>query len=135
VGVYVIWKFSENQEAAKQFLVELELGYREPFLQSQYVQIPSFPAAVSDLPGIVSRDPRVQPPDKYRFLAEAAAWTTNSGHPGHTNAAVDEVIKTSLISQMFAAAARGEMRAEEAVKAAEAKIKLIYEKWREQGKI
>jgi hypothetical protein len=36
---------------------------------------------------------------------------------------------------MFAAAARGDMSAEDAVLAADAKIKPIYDKWREQGKI
>jgi hypothetical protein len=36
---------------------------------------------------------------------------------------------------MFTAAARGEMSPEEAVKTAEAKIKPIYDRWREQGKI
>jgi multiple sugar transport system substrate-binding protein len=68
-------------------------------------------------------------------MAGAAEWTTNVGHPGHTNAAVDEVVKASLISQMFVAAARGEMSADEAVKAAEGRITPIYDKWREQGKI
>ncbi|MDQ1566321.1 MAG: hypothetical protein QOF96_1201 [Actinomycetota bacterium] len=36
---------------------------------------------------------------------------------------------------MFAAAGRGELSAEEAGRAAEAKIKPIFEKWRGQGKI
>ncbi len=36
---------------------------------------------------------------------------------------------------MFAAAARGEMSAEEAVKAAEAQITPIFDKWRDLGKI
>jgi multiple sugar transport system substrate-binding protein len=135
VSIYLIWKFSENQEMAKQFLVDLATVYREPFLQSQYLQIPSFPGAVADLATLVATDAKSQPPDKYRFLADAASWTTNAGYPGHTNAAIDEVIKASLISQMFAAAARGEMSAEDAVKAAEAKIKPIYDKWRQQGKI
>jgi multiple sugar transport system substrate-binding protein len=36
---------------------------------------------------------------------------------------------------MFAAAARRELSAEEAVSAAEAQIKPIFEKWRERGKI
>jgi hypothetical protein len=36
---------------------------------------------------------------------------------------------------MFAAAATGAMTAEEAVRAAEAKIKPVYDKWRDQGKI
>jgi multiple sugar transport system substrate-binding protein len=135
VGTYVIWKFSENQEAAKRFLVDLAIASREPFLQSQFQHLPSFPGAVADLGDLAANDPKAQPTDKYRLLSDAVGWTTNAGHPGHTNAAIDEVIKASLVSQMFAAAARGEMSAEDAVKAAEAKIKPIYDKWREQGKI
>jgi Tfp pilus assembly protein PilX len=36
---------------------------------------------------------------------------------------------------MFAAAARGDMSAEAAVREAEAQVKQIYDKWRGQGKI
>jgi multiple sugar transport system substrate-binding protein len=135
VGVYMIWRFSKSQEAAKQFLVDLATSYRQAFLQSQYLQLPSFPGAIGDLEALLANDARSQPPGKYNVLAGAHEWTTNLGHPGYANGAVDEVVRASIISQMFAAAARGEMTAEEAVKAAEAKIKPIYEKWREQGKI
>ena len=62
---------------------------------------------------LVANDARAQPPGKYGLLAGAAGWTTNVGHPGHSNAAADEVIRAAIISQMFAAAARGEMSAEE----------------------
>ena len=127
MSIYVIWKFSENQEAAKRFLVDLASNYREPLVESRYLQLPSFPGAVDDLSTLF--------PDRYRLLAGAAEWTTNVGYPGHTNAAIDEVVNTSLITQMFAAAARGEMSAEESVKVAEARIKPIYDKWRERGKI
>ena len=135
VSVYFIWKFAENQEAAKRFLIDLAYASREPFLQSQYLQIPAFPGGFDDLPAVVASDTRAEPPGKYTLLAGAATWTTNIGHPGYSNAATEEVVSASLISQMFAAAARGEMSAEEAVKAAEAKIKPIFEKWREQGKV
>jgi multiple sugar transport system substrate-binding protein len=135
VSAHMIWKFSPSQEAAKQFLVDLATDYREAFVQSQYYQIPSFPGAVKDLGDLVANDARAQPPGKYRFLAQAAEWSTNLGHPGYANAATDEIVKASLISQMFAAAARGEMSAEEAVAGAEAQMKPIFEKWRERGKI
>ena len=135
VGIWVIWKFSEHQEAAKRFLVDLALAAREPFVESQYQHVPSFPGAVPDLATLAADDPRSQPPDKCRLLADAASWSTNAGHPGPTNAAIDEIMKTSIISQMFAAAARGERTPEEAVKEAEARIRPIYEKWRERGKI
>jgi multiple sugar transport system substrate-binding protein len=135
VSIYVIWKFSENQEAAKRFLVDLAIAYREPFIQSQYLQLPSYPSVVRDFGDLVATDTRAQPAGKYGLLAGAVEWTTNVGHPGHSNAAIDEVVKAALVSQMFAAAARGELSAEEAVRAAEAKIKPIFEKWRAQGKI
>jgi multiple sugar transport system substrate-binding protein len=135
VSIYVVWKFSENQEPAKRFLVDLATEYREAFIQSQYDQVPSFPGAVRDFGDLVANDPRGRPAGKYGLLAGAAEWTTNLGYPGHTNAANGEVVKASIISNMFAAAARGDMSPEEAVKAAEAKIKPIYEKWRAQGKI
>jgi multiple sugar transport system substrate-binding protein len=135
VSIYLIWKFSENQEAARQFLVDLATDYREPFLRSEFVQVPSFPGSVKDLVELVANDRRARPPEKYRFMAEAAEWATNFGHPGYWNAATDEVVKASLISTMFAAAAQGEMSAEDAVQAAEAQIKPIFERWRQQGKV
>jgi multiple sugar transport system substrate-binding protein len=135
MSVYVIWKFSENQEAAKRFLVDLATDYREPLVRSGFLQIPSFPGAVSDLAGIVSNDARAQPGGKYGLLSNAVDWQTNVGYPGHFNAATDEVVKSFIVPRMFAAVARGEMSAEESVRAAEAKIKPIFEKWRERGKI
>ncbi len=59
----------------------------------------------------------------------------NIGHPGHDNAATSEVFFAFLIPQMFAAAARGELTAEEAVKRAHAQAVPIFDKWRERGKI
>jgi hypothetical protein len=49
VNVYMIWKFAENQEAAKRFLVDVTHESRASFLESQYLQIPSFPGAVDAL--------------------------------------------------------------------------------------
>jgi multiple sugar transport system substrate-binding protein len=61
--------------------------------------------------------------------------TTTLGHPGSTNAGVNDVANQFLIPRMFAAAARGEMSAEDAVKAAETQITPLFDKWRAQGKI
>lgn len=135
MGVYVIWKFSRNQELAKQFLVDLALNYREAFLRSEFYNVPTFPGAVPDLAKLVANDARAKPPAKYALLANAASWSTNMGHPGYTNAAIDEVYNQFLIPKMFAAAARGEMTPEDAVRAAEAEMKPIFAKWRERGKI
>ncbi|MGH8973824.1 MAG: ABC transporter substrate-binding protein [Acidimicrobiia bacterium] len=132
---YVIWKFSRNQDLAKQFLVDLALNNRETFVRSEYYSFPAFPGAVPELAELLTNDVRAQPPGKYALLADAPQWMTNLGHPGYTNAAVEEIFNQFLVPRMFAAAVRGEMTPEESVTAAEAKIKPIFDKWREQGKI
>jgi multiple sugar transport system substrate-binding protein len=131
MGVSVIWRFSPNQELAKRFLADLVLNYREPFRRSGLYNLPAFPGAVPDLKELTAAEVT----GKYAFLADATAWSTNLGHPGHVNAAIDEVVNQYLVPKMFAAAARGEMTPEEAVRAAEARITTIFEKWRERGKV
>ncbi len=134
-NIYAVWRFSERQEVAKQFLVDLALGYREAFVQSGFYNLPAFPGAVPDLAEIVSKDDTARPPDKYALLRDAASWSTNLGHPGHANAATEEVFNRFVVPKMFAAAARGAMTAAEAVASAEAEMKPIFDKWRERGKI
>ena len=88
-----------------------------------------------DLADLVTKDPIAQPPDKYALLATAVDWSTNLGSPGPFNAAIDEVINGVLLSKMFSAAARGQISAADAVSAAEAEMRPIFDKWRERGKI
>jgi multiple sugar transport system substrate-binding protein len=135
VGVNVIWKFSKNQDLARQFLVDLALDQRETFQRSLSYNLPPYEHAVPDLTALLGKDDRAQPPDKYGVLADATSWSTNIGHPGHANAAAMDVFNQFLVPKMFAAAAKGEMTAEEAVKAAEAQMKPIFDGWRERGKI
>ena len=68
------------------------------------------------------------------ILGEAQTWSTNLGYPGYANAAMDEISDQRLLARgMFAAAARGEMSPEDAVKRAEAEKRPIFEKWRGAG--
>jgi multiple sugar transport system substrate-binding protein len=135
VNTSVIWRFSQNQETARQFLVDLALHYREAFLRSRFYNIPSFPGAVPDLAAVVANDPTAKPAGKYEVLADAESWSTNIGHPGHSSAAAMDVFNQFMIPRMFAAAAKGDMTAEEAVKVAEAQMRPIFAKWKERGKI
>ena len=135
MGSYVIWKFTPQPELAKQFLVDLTLAYRDAFLHSSFYNLPAFPGAVPDLAELVAADPAARPSNKYTRLADATSWSTNIGSPGVLNAAIDEVLNLFLLSKMFSAAARGQMSAAEAVAAAEAEMRPIFNKWRERGKI
>ncbi|HLF39991.1 MAG TPA: ABC transporter substrate-binding protein [Acidimicrobiia bacterium] len=135
VGSYVIWRFAANPEAAKQLLVDLAGASREALVQSELFGMPTFADAVPDLDGLLAADARAEPADKYSVLADFADWSTNLGHPGSDNPAIDEVFNGFLIPQMFAAAARGEMSPEETVRAAEQRIQAIYDKWRQRGMV
>ena len=46
-----------------------------------------------------------------------------------------EVFNEYIVTNMFSAAARGELSAEEAVKRAHAQAQPLFDKWRERGKI
>ncbi len=135
VHTYVIWRFATNPEAAQRFLADLAAGYQEAFEASGFYNFPSFPGAGFDLERLLSDDPASNPSDKLIVLADAESWSTNAGHPGHTNAAGEEVLNGFIIPQMFARAARGEMSPPEAVRWAEEQISPIYGKWREAGKV
>ena len=132
---YFIWKFAANVDGAKQFVVDYTEHSREGFLASGFQNFPSFPNAVPDLTELVSNDPDATPPDKYGVLAEGASWTTNVGYPGYTNAAIAEVLGSSVVPTMCARAATGQLTPEEALDQADQEVRRIFDTWRRSGKI
>jgi multiple sugar transport system substrate-binding protein len=68
-------------------------------------------------------------------LAEAAAWTTNIGHPGYTNPAISEIYNEGIIPTMFARAATGQLTPEEALDQADRQVRAIFHNWAERGKV
>ncbi|MGH8973826.1 MAG: twin-arginine translocation signal domain-containing protein [Acidimicrobiia bacterium] len=92
-----------------EFLVDLALSSREAVLQSAFYNLPAFPGAIPDLPDLLAKDGKANPTGKYTFLRDATSWSTNLGHPGHANAATEEVFNRLIVPTMFAAVARGEM--------------------------
>ena len=46
MGVYVIWKFAKNKEAAQKYLVDQQLSYREHFVRSKYYNFPPWTNAI-----------------------------------------------------------------------------------------
>jgi len=133
MDVYVIWKFAENIEGAKKFLVDYISNFRKAFLASEYYNFPCFAKTVPDLKELVAHDKKAQPPEKYKIFEDVLDWATNVGYPGYANAAIDEVFSTWIISTMFARAAAGKMKPQEAINEAEKKCKGIFKKWREKG--
>jgi multiple sugar transport system substrate-binding protein len=132
---YVIWKFADNIDGAKQFLVDYIGNFRQGFLASEFYNFPCFPQTVPDLKTLVARDDKANPPEKYKVLEDAPDWVTNVGYPGYANAAIDEIFNTWVIPTMFAQAATGKLSPEDALNQADAQVQRIFQKWRERGKI
>lgn len=127
---YVIWKFADNVDGAKKFLVDYVDDFRAGFLASEYYNFPCFPKTVPDLQKLIAHDSRAEPPDKYQVLSDVLDWATNVGYPGYANAATDEIFNTWVLNTMFAKAATGAETPENAVKTADAQCKQIFAKWR-----
>jgi multiple sugar transport system substrate-binding protein len=132
MSVYCIWKFAENIDGAKKFLVDYIGNFREAFLQSQFYNFPCFPKQVPDLADLVHSDARAKPADKYAVLADATEWATNVGYPGYSNAAIDDAYSTWVLNTMFAQASTGSMSPEDAVREATKKYQAIWAKWKER---
>ncbi|MCI0371114.1 MAG: extracellular solute-binding protein [candidate division NC10 bacterium] len=130
---YVIWKFAENIEGAKKFLVDYVTNFRQAFVEGEFYDFPCFAKTVPDLKQLIASDPKAHPPDKYKVLEDVLEWATNVGYPGYSNAAVDEIFGTWVLNVMFAKAAAGRATPEEALQEADAASRRIFGKWREKG--
>jgi multiple sugar transport system substrate-binding protein len=133
MDVYVIWKFADNIDGAKKFLVDYISNFKTAFLASEFYNFPCWPGTVPDVKKLVSYDKKADPPDKYKVLEDVLDWATNVGYPGYANAAIDEIFSTWIISTMFARAAAGMLSPQDAINAADRKVKKIFKKWQKRG--
>jgi multiple sugar transport system substrate-binding protein len=130
---YVVWKFSENIEGAKKFLVDYTTDFAQAFRAGEFYDFPCFEKTVPDLQKLIANDPKGHPADKYKVLDDVLNWATNVGYPGYANAAIDEIFGTWVLNVMFAKAASGSVSPEEALKEADAACKRIFAKWKDKG--
>ena len=131
---YSIWKFSENIEGAKAFLVDLAGKSRDAFLASGFQNMPCYPAAVPDLAALTVAAGNGGSP-RYALMKDVPSWTTNVGHPGYTNPAVSAVYERGIVSRMFADVATGRLTPEQALDGADREERAIYGLWRERGQL
>lgn len=128
---YGIWKFANNIDAAKRFIVD-SIGATAAALQaSGFQNMPGFPGTIDNLSSSLNSDPTR--PDRYTVLNSVPDTMANIGFPGYANAATDEVMASGIVSKMFTGAVTGQSTAEQAMDAAHAEVAAIFEKWRERG--
>ncbi len=120
-NVWVIWKFSKNIQAAKEFIVHItdhqkeamtaSRGYNMPFLRDHYKK---------PMPGL-GNDP------KLTVLQDQDKITAFFGFPGPMSPPAQEVITTFIIPDMFTRVARG-APIEDTMKWGAGEIRRIYAK-------
>jgi multiple sugar transport system substrate-binding protein len=132
---YVIWKFAENIDGAKKFLVDYIDNFKQGFLASEFYNFPSFAGTIPDIKQIIAKDAKAKPADKYAVLGDVLDWATNVGYPGYSSAAIDETFNTWVINTMFAEAATGAETPESALARADTKMKAIWAKWKDRKMI
>jgi multiple sugar transport system substrate-binding protein len=129
----VIWKFAQNIEGAKQFLVDMVGAFDSVFRESEFYNFPCYPNTVPNLQTQLENDPKAQPKGKYAVLTGVLEWATNVGYPGYATAGIDEVFNTFVIPTMFARVARGEITPEAAAETAQRDIERMFAKWGKTG--
>lgn len=132
-NTYTIWRFARNPEGAKKFLVDYIARFPDSLRQSGFQNMPSFPNSVQQLEKILQAE--TGPPGRYSVLADVPGTMVNVGHPGYSNAAIDEVLGKHILPNMFAQAASGKLTPQDAMSLATASIAPIFDKWRQAGKI
>ncbi len=127
----VVWSFAQNQEGARQFLVDLIGRSQAIYEKSKGCNFPSYPMTVPDLTARLADDPQTNPRWKYQALKNASYWTVNLGHPGFADAATMEIYNSFVIPRMFLSVVKGERSPGDAAKAAEAEVTKIADKWKQ----
>ena len=133
LNTFVIWKFAENKEIAKKFLVDYIGRFQENFQLGGFQNMPVYPQSVTDIEKLVKEDSAI--PGRYEPLLDVFNSMSNVGYPGYFNAAIDETMGAGIIPKMFASVVTGNSTAEEATRHAVKEITPIFEKWRTAGKI
>ena len=127
---YVIWRFAQNKDGAKRFLLDLVKASADAFGQSKFLNFPSFGKAVPDLKAKLSQVPVAHSVDDLSVLADAPGWSRNLGYPGYDTESIALTFGTWVIPTMFARVARGDMDPADAARTAEAEIKRISRSWK-----
>ena len=137
MGVFFVWKFAQNQDAAKKYIIDQQFAYKDHFTNSGFYNFPAWTTAV---PGGFAAMNRMaaadshKPRGKYTILTTIARrYTTNVGYPGFANAAVGDIFNQFLIPQMFAQVAQGKMTPADAARSMQGQFRTIYARWRAQG--
>jgi multiple sugar transport system substrate-binding protein len=120
-NVWMVWKFSKNQQAAKEFLTHLIDNDIEGMIQSRGYNMPYLNDRYKKPMPIIGTDPKMQ------ILQDFPKIVAFYGHPGPSTSAIQEVVNTFVFPDMFTRVARGQS-VEDTVKWGVGEYRRIYGK-------
>jgi multiple sugar transport system substrate-binding protein len=101
-NVYMIWKFSKNQQAAKEFLTHFVDNDAEGMRQSRGYNMPYLIGNAKKPMPIIGADPKLQ------ILQDFPKIVAFYGYPGPFTTPIQEVVNLFVVPDMFTRAARGQ---------------------------
>ena len=79
---YVIWKFAENVDGAKQFLADYIDSFADAFKASEFYNFPCFPKTVPNLKELIANDPKAVPDGQVQGARRGARLGDQRRLPG-----------------------------------------------------
>ena len=122
-NVYLIWKFAKNPQAAKEWLSYLIDNDLEGMVQSRGYNMPYLNDRYKKPMPVIGTDPKMQ------VLQDFPNIVGFHGYPGPFTPAIQEVVATFLLPDMFTRVARGQSP-DDAVKWAVGEYRRIYAKYK-----
>ncbi len=120
-NVWMIWKFSKNQQAAKEFLVHLMENDREGMVQSRGYNMPYVNDGYKKPMPVIGTDPKMQ------ILQDFPKIVAFYGYPGPFTTPIQEVVNLFVLPDMFTRVARGQ-NVDEVVKWGTGEYRRIFAK-------
>jgi multiple sugar transport system substrate-binding protein len=121
-NAYAIWKFSKNQQAAKEFLLHLADNWSASMVGSRGYNMPFIKAAYKKPMPVIGSDPRLQ------ILQDFPDIVSFAGHPGPFSPPIQEIVATFILPDMCTRVARG-ASPDDAIKWAVGEYRRIYARY------
>jgi multiple sugar transport system substrate-binding protein len=101
-NVYMVWKFSKNQQAAKEFLAHFMDNDLEGMKQSRGYNMPYLLGNFKKPMPVIGTDPKMQ------ILQDFPKIVAFYGYPGPFTTPIQEVVNLFVVPDMFTRVARGQ---------------------------
>ncbi len=82
MSVYVIWKFADNIDGAKKFLVDYVGNFHQAFQESEFYNFPCWPKQVPDLKQLITKDSKAAAAGQVRGARRLARLGDQRRLPG-----------------------------------------------------